>query len=566
MMAILLGRCYTTSFGYFDEYQQVAGSRGPAPRRLDGERGPLVSKAMVGRGTRIVNRKKDSKKTRFAWLRTAAWYVWILPDFTLRFVVQWWTTRPWTSLLWGLPAILSGLALLAVEPWHNRTLPGQWARRYDREGLAALSRGDLQAADVYFRRVAFLDDASPASSYGLALTAEQQGDLPRARRWMLRIAPEAEAGYPPAHFWLAKDLTRGDAARRPQDVQLLEHHLLQAARSADHQLEARVNLAQLYTLQRQPDKAIAQLEQAVARQPALQLDLAQLYALAQRPADARRAAAKAGEFFASRAAAEPAQPQFRQAWASSLVLQERHEDAIRILTEGLKQPDPEPFQRALSAVYLHWLGSASAPGKPNVPRQLELLDRALQHDANNEQALRMLGRLAIDNDESAAQATDMLKQMLARGAAPAVIHLALGTQALHRGDVDTGLMHLEQAQERNPRIPTVLNNLAWGLTQQDEPDLERARQLAEAAQQLSKHPETYDTLGTILARQGKLREAVTQFETALRLLPPRAKIHRQLGDLYQQLGDAELAGEHRRLAEQLEAEADPAPPTPAAPK
>ena len=256
-----------------------------------------------------MKRKKDNKKTRFGWLRTAVWYVWILPDLALRFVVQWWTTRPWISLLWGLPAILSGLALLAVEPWHNRTLPGQWARRYDRAGLAALERGDLQAADVYFRRVAFLDDASPASSYGLALTAERQGDLPRARRWMLRIAPEAEAGYPPAHFWLAKDLIRDKANRRPRDVQVLEHHLLQASRSTAHKLEARVNLAQLYTLQRQPDKAIAQMEQVVTERPALQLDLAQLYALAKRTADARRAAAKAGDFFQMQTLAEPNQPQ-----------------------------------------------------------------------------------------------------------------------------------------------------------------------------------------------------------------------------------------------------------------
>ena len=46
-------------------------------------------------------------------------------------------------------------------------------------------------------------------------------------------------------------------------------------------------------------------------------------------------------------------------------------------------------------------------------------------------------------------------------------------------------MHLEQARQRNARIPEVLNNLAWGLAQKDEPDLERALQLAEAAQRLS---------------------------------------------------------------------------------
>jgi glycine cleavage system regulatory protein len=52
-------------------------------------------------------------------------------------------------------------------------------------------------------------------------------------------------------------------------------------------------------------------------------------------------------------------------------------------------------------------------------------------------------------------------------------------------------------------------------------------------------------LVTILAELGKPREAVTQLETALQLLPPRAEIHRKLAD---------LDSEHRRLAEQIEAD------------
>ena len=166
----------------------------------------------------------------------------------------------------------------------------------------------------------------------------------------------------------------------------------------------------------------------------------------------------------------------------------------------------------------------------------------------------MLDKLAMGTDESAVGAAELLKKILAPGAAPAVIHLVLGTRALRQGDLETAVMHLEQAQQRNARIPEVMNNLAWGLSQKAEPDLERALQLANAAQKLSTppHPETYDTVGTILAKLGRPREAVTQLETALRVLPPRADIHRKLGDLYEQLGDAGLASEHRRLAEQIQ--------------
>ena len=51
--------------------------------------------------------------------------------------------------------------------------------------MSALRQGDLEAADVYFRRMAFLDESSPAAVYGLALTAERQEDLPRARELLL---------------------------------------------------------------------------------------------------------------------------------------------------------------------------------------------------------------------------------------------------------------------------------------------------------------------------------------------------------------------------------------------
>jgi tetratricopeptide (TPR) repeat protein len=292
------------------------------------------------------------KERRLGWLRTAAWYLWILPDIGLRFVVQWWSTRPWMSLLWGLPAIVSGLALLAVEPWHGRTSLGEWVRRYDSAGMAALRRGDLPAADVCFRRIAFLDESSPASSYGLALTAEREKDRMRARGWMLRIAPEAEAGYAPAHFWLAKDLMGQKMPLDPQAARVLEHHLLQAARSPTHQMESRVNLVQLYMLRGETAKAIGQMEQVVVEQPAFQLDLAHLYALADRTADARRAAGKASEFFEARTLAEPRQPLPRQGWAASLVLQERYEEAVRVLTAGLSQPDPKPIEQALAGVYL----------------------------------------------------------------------------------------------------------------------------------------------------------------------------------------------------------------------
>jgi tetratricopeptide (TPR) repeat protein len=490
------------------------------------------------------------------WLLTAARQVMLLPYLAFHFAIDWWSTRYWSSLAWGLPALVVGLAVWSVGLKHDRMSPSGWITRYEAAAMSALRKGDLEAADIYFRRMAFLDESSPAAVYGLALTAERQTDLPRARELLRRIAPESKAGYPDAHYWLARDLIRQQASPTPQLSRVLEHHLEQALRSA-HPIDARVLLAQLYATGGKTEKAIGELEQVVSARPEFQLDLASLYTLAGRTSESGRAAAKAEEFFQARTQAEPDQPLHRLRWAASQASQGRYEEAVKVLTPGLSLPDPQPFQRALAATYLAWLGAGTTQDKPNPARQLELLERVIEHDADNERALAMLADLATRKGEAADRAMPLLKRVLARGAAPAVVHLILGTRALDQGNLDQGLMHLEQARQRNARIPEVLNNLAWGLAQKEDPDLERALQLAEAAQRMSPNPEICDTVGTILAKLGRPREALTQLEKALRALPPRADIHRTLGDLYEQLGDADLAGEHRRLARQLEASPPP---------
>lgn len=486
-------------------------------------------------------------------LRTALGHVLALPFLLFEFAIDWWYTRRWGSLVGGLPGVLAGLAVVGVSLKYSGTSPGEWARKYDAAGRSALGEGDLKAADVYFRRMTFLDESWPTGFYGLGVTAERQGDLTRARELMHRIAPETEAGYAPAHFWLAQDALRQKVPATRPTLQVLEHHLQQAFRSDAHQWEARTMAAQLYAATGQAPQAIKVLEPAAATRPEAQLELARLYALVGRTADSQRMAAKAGEFFGARTAAEPDQAAHRLRWASSELLQEHYENAVQVLAPGLSLATPEPFRQALCGVYLSWLETVSKQNPPNPARQLELLDLALQHDSKNPQALALLAALSTQQGEEAERAAALLNRVLAHGVAPAVVHLVLGTRAIQRGDSAAGLMHLEQAQRQNARIPEVLNNLAWGLAQKDKPDLERALQLAEAAQGLSSHPEIHDTLGTILVKLGRPREAVTHFERALRELPPRSDIHRQLGELYEQLGDAELAAEHRRRVQDLDA-------------
>jgi tetratricopeptide (TPR) repeat protein len=307
-------------------------------------------------------------------------------------------------------------------------------------------------------------------------------------------------------------------------------------------------------------KAIEHTERLVTRSPSMYLNLARLYAQAGLTGDARRAAARASEYLEARTLEESGNPLNRLSWAASLVLQEQYEDARNVLTAGLSWPDPEPFHKALAALYMHWLSAKTEPENPDPVRQLEFLELAVQHDASNQSVLVMLCNLALGQHEVATRAAQLLDQVLERGTTAPIIHLTLGTRAMQRREREAALLHYQQAQQDIPQLPALFNNLAWDLAHQDEPDLELALSFAEVAVQLLEHPEFRDTLGTVLAKLGRAQEAVKHLEIAMQKLPPRAAIHDKLGDLYQQLGDEDAAAEHYRQAAELQTPAVEDPP------
>ena len=472
-------------------------------------------------------------------------------DAAREFVGEWFMTRSWLSLLAGVPAIISGLVFLAIVPWHARTSSLEWARRYEQAGNAALRRSDWDAATVYFRRLAYLGGESPVSIFGLALTAERQGDLSNARNRMQRIAPETHLGYPPAHFWLAKDLMDRQDQLTIEQLDVLEHHLVQAARHPTHRAESQVHLTSFYAMRGEIDKAIREAERVAFDRPVIHLTLAELYAQAGRHERSQLSAIRATEVLDARRLAQPDDPVLRILWSSSLRLQGRFEDAVNALRPGLSWPDPTPFQQALADTYLHWFRNTTTPENLRSPQQLALLERVLQYDADNQQAMVILCNYVMEPGEFGARAAEMLNEMLERGTAPAVVHLALGIRHLQQAESELALAHLRQAGQHNPHLPALLNNIAWDMAHQDQPNLELASRFGEAAVQMQNHPEFHDTLGTILAKMGKAEDALPHLEIAYRELPPRATIHQHLADVYDLLGKADLAAEHHRQAAEL---------------
>jgi len=469
--------------------------------------------------------------------------------FLVRFAVDWAHSRDWKALRMGLPAIVAGSAVLGTLGIGRLISGKQWMAIYNAAAQAALKNNDFATADVCFRRMTAFDGATPAAQYGLAVTAARQGDEARARSLMRRIAPEDAAGYPAAHLWLAKDLLRQNARLTPKTGRVAAHHLRQSLAGNENNAELHLLLGKVYAALGGLDNAIPQFQAAARQRPELKLTVAGLYAMQKNTGASQQAAIAARDFFRQKTESEPKLLDHRLQWARAEVFLEHYDAAVEVLQAGLESAAPQRFRDALAEVYLAWCESIADREKNGLARRLELLNLALTHSPKNAHALMLLANLAAKDGDAADKARADLEQTLAWGVAPATAHAILGTQALQRNDFAKARMHLELAFQSNPQMPAILNNLAWALANGKNPELPRALQLAQAAEKLSDHPEIRVTIGTILARMGKHREAVTELEAALRAFPDRPALHGRLAELYEQLGDAELAGMHRRLAQ-----------------
>jgi len=471
-----------------------------------------------------------------------------LVDAVVYHVQAWvFTRRPWL-LVQALPALIVGGGALAIFASQFGGPDGDLVSHYDLAVEDALARDDLSAAKVYSRKLVLLDELGPAARYALARVAEHEGDLLRARRLMSDLAPTTGSGYPPAHFWMAKQLLAAKAQGSPYRVDETVHHLEESLSSSDNRQQAHECLGQLYLEKEDLDEAVTHFEEAAPRCPGLYLTLAEIHVRQKDDARFLKALKQANEHFRGRVEQDENDIAARLSWARGRLIVEDYEQAEKILLDGLLRTDDRRVSELLTLVYVTMADQYATDNARDLAKRLELLKKALRYTPNHPEALNRLATFVRYTGPEADAARAMLKDLLA-SQVPATVHLVLGSTAAAEGKWDEARLHLEQAYRADKRLPAVLNNLAWVLTNADPPELDRALSLADAALELAPgHSEIRATRGQILARLERWHDAVADLELALTDFPDRTTLHGVLADAYTALGDEELAERHRELA------------------
>lgn len=228
--------------------------------------------------------------------------------------------------------------------------------------------------------------------------------------------------------------------------------------------------------------------------------------------------------------------------------------ATEAVRAALKLEPNDTEAESLLAILLSQAGKIDAA--------IEILRSALRLKPDDAELNRLLGALLGQfgrNDEAIALYTGLLERYPNNDEMVKFARSGLSVIYVNQGDFAKGEAELEALLERNPEDAGVNNDLGYLYADQGK-DLEKAEQMIRKALQEEPDSSAYlDSLGWVLFKRGKFKEAVAPLEQAVKSFNTAgdATIYEHLGDVYLRLNEAAKAKAAWEKAEQAASKAVP---------
>jgi predicted Zn-dependent protease len=471
------------------------------------------------------------------------------------FTMEWVATRNYRRLVGGTPALLLTLPLamcIVRMPFYGSYAKAQHYRKAMNDAI--LSK-DFQAIDLIHRKLSEINvSENDMVMYQSAIAAYEAGNSDDAVQRMRQLAPLEEAGFLPAHLWIATYLS--DHTPKGQDRSQIITHLRQALSLQPDRVDVAIWLADEYRIADRPAMALDLLDkyERAARDPSVRIHIADLYSrcgrnrLAFQIAQDVETSIRSQQADATRSGTQLRNVDF-MAWAYAAQMRNDLRESLRIAELGRQDfPDDQRLADYTEMLRLMVSGLSNNSGArfPDLARIKELLKNQnlrdqlasylamLLNSSFNRDPIRQL--LEEDIESNPVPVPDRVLQELAKS-------------ALNVGDATRARRHYEAMVRSNPNNAAAMNDLAWLLAHHKPVDLARAMTLVDKAIELDPGNVHYhDTRGHILAKLDRWEEAVVELERAVNGLPGNRNTHAVLAQSYERLGNAELAEAHRRLS------------------
>jgi tetratricopeptide (TPR) repeat protein len=502
---------------------------------------------------------RDDKRRMPAKVNYVNPIFWLIQSALL--VARYVQSRQYSNVFRSMPAILGFVFPVVLSLWI--------APDFDQELDTARSQmsraeaaNELDLAEFYARKVcAMLPDESGAWMR-LAVIRDRQGRSADAEN--IAIEKGVSRGYIPAAEWLAnrrfsavvgnpepdpaleKELVDGlkwIITRREDDVRanfMLGTYLLYRGES----LEARAVLRRVTMLPK-------------GNFPEAWYSLAVVEGQLGDAKQSQEAASLAADGFLDRDSVEDFKVESFMQLVRSLLLAQREQEAIQLIQQ--KNADftqyASEFRQLTGEVFAAWsqrLRKASTRSPEDVQQALKLISQAINAAPAAPIVVNELVALAGCSEIPDTTLDQHLDEALAAGVSPGVIHFIKGARCISKNppDIENGLQHLQLAEEHNPGMPGLLNNIADAIVESKTPDLDQALRLVNQALALMPdEPHVHDTRGKIYLRMGEPMKAIADFEKALKSDDLRPIAHARLAEAWRAIGNSQRSAFHEAMVE-----------------
>ena len=252
--------------------------------------------------------------------------------------------------------------------------------------------------------------------------------------------------------------------------------------------------------------------------------------------------------------------------AEILNLADRFSESVSLLETHPVPNDREPDSSATTTLRRRWNilyvqaclacfdEEWDADSFDSAAEAMEMLDKILQTNRLPVAVLERLVKVSCTRDEFAEAADQRLTKILASGTVTPTVYNLLGTWALQLDQPAKARQYLERAWSFGRNNPMVLNNLAIALVRDTSGDPERALQIAnDALKLLPEHPDVLSTRGEVYVALKRWEDARRDLEVSLPQRPKSRNTRTLLIKVYEELGQPDLAAEHRRRLAQMNA-------------
>jgi tetratricopeptide (TPR) repeat protein len=501
-------------------------------------------------------------------------FVWLFQS-----IVRWPQFMRLRDLASGLPALLAAVAAVVVvfglEKKEEHLVAAYGTKTNELHDQAQTETEEdkrkeiLTLAQFYARALLKLKPDDLVNRYRVGFFYQELGEHNRAQSIMDSLAPRNNEGFAMAHLWQADRLLSGPLS--PDVLGDAEAHFLWALGTYDRPEEIHRRLGELYYFRylrytpqtidpRMPSRELyliradEHLSKVTTSDPSVLLTLAEIRNLRGKREQAEVDVRRVIDLLKFKLDGAPADADSRLRLAQAHRMVREFDKAADVLIAGLNlRPDPR-FNEELSVVYYFFSLDVRQRYPKALPEQFAALYKSyLANPVNNYVAHRFVQALTSESAEEADAARKTLQAAVDAKAPGRLAPFLLGFDYQRRTVPQRAAEYFRLVKNAPAdAVPAVMAGLATAVLHGQLRSLNPSavHQLFEAS--LLVWPDDPDLLMVRAQQNLALRDfpkAASDLKKALERRPRDAKLHEVLAATYQQMGQLELAQQHRDKAE-----------------